>query len=728
MTNKKLFVYFFRQGTAGRKKIKRRESKLYREIQVLKEALKQQKRKTDKFRKRCERQQQNTESPRSKTQHLLGSIPVSREVRKTLVFHHALIHNISKTYASAKHKNTRKIIAALVKGKILRKYKLTYKLQESLAISRKQLTNSEQSNLSNKLKYRSLCHRLHNKVLSFMTRDENSRLTAGKSQKITRGKIKMQKRFLNDTMKNLHRRFLLENPDCKISYSLFCRIRPFWVVQPSIADRESCLCKVHENLGFLVEKLHSLGFIGGTDLEEMAESVCCDSNSKDCMYNECPACKDKDFSVATEGDIQASVFITQWTTETVVREKSKEGKKEKVPVKITVKKKTEMTLENLLKLFQNQLTNFKRHLFNIKQQFTYFRELKKNMTDRECLIHVDFSENYACKYSSEIQAVHFASNQQQATLHTGVLHVGGVDEPMCFSTISPSKEKGPAAIWTHLSPVLELVKSSYPNVTMVHFFSDGPCTQYRQKGNFYLFCTKLQECGFQSGTWNFLEASHGKGAPDGIGGFLKRTADRLVSHGKDIPNAELLFSALLDIQMSVKLFYISEENIDEAIKNMPNNLPVVPSTMRIHQVVTLTPGQIIYRDVSCLCSTRQTMECQCYNSKTFTFEVQVPASTPEGKSQNSSEIPWQNSDIIGQWCCVKYDDAVYPGLIQDLNETHVSVKCMHRIGVNRFFWPRQDDVLWYLHEDVIRMIPPPTSVTSRHMEIDRDIWSKISDL
>ncbi len=157
----------------------------------------------------------------------------------------------------------------------------------------------------------------------------------------------------------------------------------------------------------------------------------------------------------------------------------------------------------------------------------------------------------------------------------------------------PVKEKGPAAIWTHLSPVLDLVKSSYPNVTVVHFFNDGPSTQYRQKGNFYLFCTKLQQYGFQSGTWNFLEASHGKGAPDGIGGFLKRTADRLVSHGKDIPNAELLFGALLDVQMSVKLFYISEENIDEAVKSMPNNLQWCHQPMRIHQVVTLTPGQII---------------------------------------------------------------------------------------------------------------------------------------
>ncbi len=137
------------------------------------------------------------------------------------------------------------------------------------------------------------CVRLHNKVLSFMTKDKNSCLTAGKSQTVTRGKIKKQKRFLNDNMENLHMRFLLESPDCKISYSVFCCMRPFWVAQPSIADRESCLCKVHENLGFLVEKLHSLRFIGGTDLEEIAESVCCDSNSKDCMYNECPICKNK---------------------------------------------------------------------------------------------------------------------------------------------------------------------------------------------------------------------------------------------------------------------------------------------------------------------------------------------------------------------------------------------------------------------------------------------------
>jgi hypothetical protein len=648
-------------------------------------------------------------------------------VHKTLVFHHALVDNISKKYASTKHKKTRQVIANLVTGRILKKYKLKKRVQETLAISRKRLNNSEIS-ISHKFKYRSLCYRLRNKVLSFFTTDENSRLTAGKSQTVTRRKIKKQKRFLNDTMRNLHRRFLLESPDSRISYSLFCRMRPFWVVQPSIADRETCLCKLHENLGFLVEKLHFLRVIGSTDLEEMAESICCDSKSKDCMYNACPNCKDREFPIASERDLESTVYCTQWMTEAVLREKkNNEGVKEKVSLRMTVKKRMEMTLQNLLELFKKQLTHFKRHLFNIKSQFSFHRELKKSMTHQECLIHVDFSENYVCKYSSEIQAVHFASNQQQATLHTGVLHVGGVEENVCFATITSSKEKGPAAIWTHMSPILDLVKASYPNVNTVHFFSDGPCTQYRQKGNFYLFCTKLHQCGFQSGTWNFFEASHGKGAPDGVGGLLKRTADRLVSHGKDIPNAELFFNALVDAKLAIKLFYISEDNVAEAVKNMPEGLPVVPSTMQIHQVVTVGERKITYRDVSCICSARQTLDCQCHPTKTFAFEATTPTQE-HTNTQKQPEFAWQDADKIGKWCCLNYDHEIYPGIIQEISETHVEVKCMHRVGVNCFFWPAREDVLWYLHSDIITMISPPTAVTSRHVEIDKETWGKISDM
>lgn len=37
------------------------------------------------------------------------------------------------------------------------------------------------------------------------------------------------------------------------------------------------------------------------------------------------------------------------------------------------------------------------------------------------------------------------------------------------------------------------------------------------------------EYDFKGITWNFFEASHGKGAPDGVGGALKKLADRIVA-------------------------------------------------------------------------------------------------------------------------------------------------------------------------------------------------------
>lgn len=50
----------------------------------------------------------------------------------------------------------------------------------------------------------------------------------------------------------------------------------------------------------------------------------------------------------------------------------------------------------------------------------------------------------------------------------------------------------------------------------------------------------LFEEGFKFGTWSYLESSHGKGAADGIGGTLKRTADRLVATGSDIKDVSFL--------------------------------------------------------------------------------------------------------------------------------------------------------------------------------------------
>lgn len=118
--------------------------------------------------------------------------------------------------------------------------------------------------------------------------------------------------------------------------------------------------------------------------------------------------------------------------------------------------------------------------------------------------------------------------------------------PMSFTTISPSRGHDPVAIWAHLDPILEMVKRQNPDVQHLHFLSDGPATQYKQNGNFYMIGSEPHQKGFQKTTWNFFEASHGKGAPDGVGGALRRSADASVRHERDIPDAKTLYQVLTE--------------------------------------------------------------------------------------------------------------------------------------------------------------------------------------
>ena len=59
--------------------------------------------------------------------------------------------------------------------------------------------------------------------------------------------------------------------------------------------------------------------------------------------------------------------------------------------------------------------------------------------------------------------------------------------------------------------------------------------------------TKLNEYVFtDGGTWNFMEADHGRGAPDRIGAVLKRSTDSLVNtDGHSITSSGDLIKGIL---------------------------------------------------------------------------------------------------------------------------------------------------------------------------------------
>ncbi len=122
-----------------------------------------------------------------------------------------------------------------------------------------------------------------------------------------------------------------------------------------------------------------------------------------------------------------------------------------------------------------------------------------------------------------------------------------------------------------------------------HFISDGPTTQYRNKQNFYLFSTRIYDKGFRGGTWNFLEAGHGKGAADGIGAAIKRLADKVVQRrGQDITCSQDLLNGVDATDTKVKMFLVEESDISRLESAIPSKLVVVKDTMKIHQVRLLS--------------------------------------------------------------------------------------------------------------------------------------------
>lgn len=84
------------------------------------------------------------------------------------------------------------------------------------------------------------------KSKSFFTREDVSRVTTDRKQTITRN-------IHVDTTRNLHKNVFRKH--CKdVIFFIFC-LSPFWVVHPSMSDRETCMCKL--SLPFCIQPRYS---------------------------------------------------------------------------------------------------------------------------------------------------------------------------------------------------------------------------------------------------------------------------------------------------------------------------------------------------------------------------------------------------------------------------------------------------------------------------------------
>ena len=270
------------QKISGRTRSARCRAKLGHEVDKLQRKLEQTERESSMYKKRWQRYvgTANSDSPRSKTMRLLRHA-TNNTIRKTLLFHHTIIQNIKTKYVHTREEREKQVSSRLFTSDIMKRYKIQNFAQKELGFSRRRFKRGLERTGFNGKKYMSLSHKLRKEVEEYYCRDDVSRNTSGKKQTVTKDKKKMQKRLLNDTMDNLHEKYLSENSKTKISYSLFCKMRPFWVVPPPDKDRETCLYKMHENLQYLATTLKELKLLKNNNLDNLVKRV---------IFMKSPAC------------------------------------------------------------------------------------------------------------------------------------------------------------------------------------------------------------------------------------------------------------------------------------------------------------------------------------------------------------------------------------------------------------------------------------------------------
>ncbi len=93
-------------------------------------------------------------------------------------------------------------------------------------------------------------------------------------------------------------------------------------MHPSDKDRQTCLCKIHENLEMMLSKLKEFAAISSDNLDILVGKIACDTDSIDCMYGWCKRCCDKDIELNVKNniDLNQQVFWESWATKRETRD------------------------------------------------------------------------------------------------------------------------------------------------------------------------------------------------------------------------------------------------------------------------------------------------------------------------------------------------------------------------------------------------------------------------
>lgn len=377
--------------------------------------------------------------------------------------------------------------------------------------------------------------------------------------------------------------------------------------------------------------------------------------------------------------------------------------------------KVEVPVDEFKESFKIQVGKFREHAYRVTTQYSEVKRLKDHMEEDEATLQMDFAQNYTCGHTEEIQSAYFA--KEQVTLHPMVLHYkeGNELRHKSFVAVSDERAHNSFAVFAFIKTIIPRIKEMLPNLCKIHYLTDSPTSQYRNKKIMNLIAR--HETIFEmKATWTYFESGHGKGPCDGVGGTLKRLADDVSKMGTaSIIDAETFFSWAQSLETLMDIYWVSKAEIDEAKLEIESwTMIVVPECMKLHAVVVRNEG-IFTRHTSCFkeCCNQHGIPPICQGWVCTPLEIPQPQPEPRPQPQPQSDsIHYDINDYIA----AKYNADWYIGRILEVNPEEVKVTFMERAGSlmsYTFCWPFRKDILWVSLKDVIIKVSKPEEYGSR---------------
>ena len=537
-------------------------------------------------------------------------------------------------------------------------------------------------------------------VTTFYLDEEISRYCPGmkdfKTVDLDGKKVPITRRLLLFNLKEAHYMFQQENPSLKIGLSKFCSLRPKWcITADSSGSHNVCVCIKHQN-----PKLMLTGADIGVDYKYCLNLLACSLENECCMFGLCPRCPSPDalteFLFENLDDYE-SVTYSEWTT-----------------VDRTNLLKIEQSVEDFVPKLVSLLLELRSHHFLSKVQANYYKSLKEDLKDFECLITLDFAENYSFECQDEVQGAHWTNNQ--ATVHPFVIYYKKNDELLSksFCVISDSLKHDATAVHSFLEIIIAKTKVIIPGLLKVFFFSDGGPGHYKNRFNFANLSFFETDYSI-SAVWHFWATCHGKNACDGVGGTVKRLARRASRQLSFIMTPLDLYNWAVENIPGIDFAFVTKEDISvdsDFLLNRMNSALTIPGTQKFHCFEPLSKGVVRVA--------RTSIPSSVIAKETFTV---VPI-------LSVWSLVSLNDLFIDDYVAVVFMDQWWIGKVLDIDENGVNTSFFAESGPSLIYThPRQqNEVFIETFEILAKIIPPkPRTRSARSFVISAEEREKICE-